>query len=94
MTEKEYIERETLQNKIKEICKDYGIAYGKHYGGFAEKIANVTNMVSAADVQEVRHGKWLINKNMRECTECGYFYYSNNVNTNYCCNCGTKMDKE
>ena len=108
MAEKEYIERETLQNKIKEICKDYGIAYGKHYGGFAEKIANVTNMVSAADVQEVRHGKNVTTEHPVDefiCSECGIIFkdFSEYIPEEdiyrefifkSCPNCGAKMDKE
>ena len=41
-----------------------------------------------ADVVEVKHGKWIKSKNQRTCSECGYFYFSTNVNTNYCPNCG------
>ncbi len=89
MSEKEYIERDGLVGLFLEKCfKDTQstITYGD--------VIQIINAYHRADVQEVRHGKWLINKNMRECSECGYFYYSNNVNTNYCCNCGAKMDKE
>ena len=82
MSEKEYIERGSLLEWVREFYPEEKT--------FASAVINAP----AADVQEVKHGKWLINKNMRECSECGYFYYSNNVNTNYCCNCGAKMDKE
>lgn len=48
----------------------------------------------AVEESEVKHGKWIKSKNQRICSECGYFYFSTNVNTNYCCSCGAKMDKE
>ena len=48
----------------------------------------------AVEKSDVKHGKWFKSKNQRICSECGYFYFSNNVNTNYCCSCGAKMDKE
>ena len=52
----------------------------------------------AADVAEVRHGRW-VNTNkeveqMCKCSECGYpisYFWSR---TTYCPNCGARMDKE
>ena len=48
----------------------------------------------AADGQEVRHGKWIKSKNERKCSLCGYFYFTNTKNFNFCPNCGAKMYKE
>lgn len=76
----EYIDKELAK---KTLCDDYAYA-----------AVELLDEVPVADVAEVRHGKWIKFKNQRECSECGYFYFSNNVNTNYCCNCGAKMDKE
>lgn len=67
-----------------------------------EELANFL----AADVEPVRHGSWL-NDELYEyiCSECGKYapfnldiygetadYYHNNL-TNYCPNCGAKMEK-
>ena len=47
-----------------------------------------------ADVAEVKHGEWLKSRSKMECSKCGYFYFSDNVKTNYCCNCGARIYKE
>ena len=58
----------------------------------------------SADVQPVRHGKWIDGKRMgydgvfvwhRECSECGYERKDDNIDndTLYCPNCGAKMDE-
>ena len=36
-------------------------------------------------------GEWIKDNNKRTCSLCGYLYYSNNDNFNYCPNCGAKM---
>lgn len=57
-----------------------------------------------ADVQPVRHGKWIDGKRMgydgvfvwhRECSECGYERKDDNIDndTPYCPNCGALMDE-
>ena len=44
----------------------------------------------AADVAPVRHGRWKrYGKNLGECSECGEIV---SVRSNYCPNCGAKMD--
>ncbi len=56
----------------------------------------------AADVQEVRHGKWIYTSRSPEwadceCSECGYKdLFPNDIECfyNYCPECGAKMDKE
>lgn len=86
------------QKKLEEFL------YGEQYGGFAEKIANITNIIPAADVQEVRHGDWLdvittsyknseegIAKKYYACSLCSI---KNAIRSKYCPNCGAKMDKE
>lgn len=60
----------------------------------------------AADVAEVRHRKWVGENNMRlnlptlleyddwYCSECGSYYPERHISrlSNYCPNCGAKMD--
>ena len=58
----------------------------------------------AADVVEVRHGKWIHSEiedddwgrifHKWTCSVCGYSVAHNPAGENYCPNCGAKMDKE
>ena len=45
-----------------------------------------------------RHGKWLHKnstfKNRWLCSECGYTWYFDTAQANYCPNCGARMDGE
>lgn len=87
----EYIERGAfikILKKTKNDCKHYP---NKVVCDFAIQFAN---LMTPADVQEVRHGKWIKSKNERKCSLCGYFYFTNTKGLNYCPNCGVKMDKE
>ena len=81
MAEKEYIEREAAK---KVLADDY-----------AYNAAKLLDTVPAADVQEVRHGKWeKVYKNdiatVYECTNCKHLTFG----TSDYCICGAKMDKE
>ena len=52
-------------------------------------ISDIKGM-KAADVTPVRHGRWKrYGKNLSECSECGEIV---SVRSNYCPNCGAKMD--
>lgn len=73
-----------------------------------QMIEHYFNSTSTADVQEVRHGKWIDNAKdvyfensfvRKHCSECGdepeYREGKNSyVLSNYCRNCGAKMDEE
>lgn len=74
-----YIKREDAQEIVKRTNGDYAAA-------FAE-IARLP----AADVAEVRHGRWIKYKCFDECSEC---YAMTILRHNYCPNCGARMDKE
>ena len=88
MAEREYIELEVAK---KILAGDYAYAAAK-----------LLDTVPTADVQEVRHGKWLyedsdIGWTDYKCSACG-----NIISTvaqdedlySYCPYCGAKMDKE
>ena len=122
MAEKEYIEREALIEKLETLLSDlrFIVKYEKQHGSVSdvekskakfERMKGVISLVKSqptADVQEVRHGKWVDNaedvywKNhfiRKHCSECGNEpeYRAENysyVLSNYCRNCGAKMDKE
>lgn len=91
---KEYIERETIFRGLAEICEKYWMCFGKHYGGFAEALHNLSDELPKADVAEVKHGKWIKDRNCYTCSECGFYYFANNSKANYCPNCGARMDEE
>lgn len=90
MAEKEYIERNGLLEWAREFYPEQKV--------FASAVINAPT----ADVQEVRHGKWLyedsdIGWTDYKCSDCG-----NIISTvaqdedlySYCPYCGAKMDKE
>ena len=102
---KEYIERRALLNEIEEIRPlnwtdtEAEITEQLDYDIFE----NLVKSHPTADVQEVRHGKWeLIDECANEgvyCSNCHKKVYrakyaNQKVRSNYCPNCGAKMDKE
>ena len=85
MAEKEYIEREAAKKVLEE-----------HY---AFNSAELLDEVPKADVQEVRHGKWIKSKHIKfgnefKCPFCDYSCFTDDMDYNFCPNCGAKMDKE
>ena len=55
--------------------------------------------IPAADVVEVRHGRWIEQEKytfgvMYDCSICDNRILDNGHSWNYCPNCGAKMDKE
>lgn len=95
----EYIEREALKGAFQDIdagCRD-GWATSLSPEEAADYLAEYLDDIPAADVQEVRHGKW---EEIRDaygqlegwmCKECGR---EMKAKENYCPNCGAKMMQE
>lgn len=97
-----YISIEDLKNYLNqkiqafEPCPDkYDAAVGIYYG---------LHRIPAADVAPVRHGRWeKVTSLMYQfgyylgasCSICGktHFFLSGEMMSNYCPNCGAKMDK-
>lgn len=88
-----YIDKETMRGIIREQEKSHcirGLAW----------IEMAMDKQEDADVQEVRHGKWILNelggyKWAYYCSECCWIdEYRFNDRHKYCPNCGAKMDKE
>ena len=73
------------------------------YNAAISDVCRSVDAMPAADVQEVRHGKWEIEDDMPRldntftirCSLCGQlmFAHPNDENPNFCCNCGAKMDE-
>ena len=84
---KEYIER---KRAIVDACNSLEL-YPSEYA----KLEDALNRIPTADVAEVRHGRWLCVD-----TDIEQFFLCNRCNkkeyweSNYCPNCGAKMDEE
>lgn len=96
----EYIERDKLLYEFREIMPDIGV------NELADELYNVALNLPAADVAEVKRGKWIGKQldNFRKyevtCSNCdwigieNYDSYDNPFEFNYCPNCGANMDLE
>lgn len=94
---KKYIDMDLLKSELKDLNESERLYY---MGVF-----DVINSQPAADVEEVKHGKW---ENMTDvdsaylntysCSACGTTFWIDEIpedaNYNHCPNCGAKMDKE
>ena len=95
----EYINREQLIGELKDVIADY-----KDENTFSTDFAativtdilnNIVKCHPAADVEPVRHGRWVNTHSDSEfvqCSLCKYPVYLMWDQTNYCPNCGAKMD--
>ena len=98
MAEKEYIEREALKSKLKNMDatspnKVYQTAREDMIYYFIPKIIDE---IPSADVAPVRHGRWINENFYTRCSVCGnmaiYDKYGQEVESDYCPNCGARMD--
>ena len=101
----EYIEREAVEKFIEDGLNNQDVA--KRFGHDAIEIMAEVHYMPAADVAEVRHGRWI---ELDECANEGVYCsvchkkvykidyaWSNNpvkMKSPYCPNCGARMDKE
>jgi len=78
---KEYIDCGHLRNPC-EVC-------------FSElDVVNLIDEAPTIEAEPVRHGKWIeypIAYGMNQCSECGVLRFGE---SNYCPNCGARMDAE
>lgn len=100
---KKYIDADIVNLKLKQICDNRNTSYGIQFGGRAKDFAQLTDDIPAADVKEVWHGEWEIEKYKNHlnvvCSNCNkefYVYKQGQYRidrSNYCPNCGAKMGK-
>ena len=88
MAEKEYIEKNHLMKTLINSTAYYNAT-----------VFYVIKREPTADVQEVRHGKWIKSKHIKfgnefKCLFCDYSYFTDDMEYNFCPHCGAKMDKE
>ena len=96
----EYIEREALMRRIKEIhCAECDSYHGVRCRAcWVDDTLDYIDSEPAADVTPVRHGRWM-NANSRSktywrrCTACGGLAYFCGIGCSYkyCPNCGADM---
>ena len=88
---KEYIERVTALNALIRAL------------GYCQCANDVITRIPAADVAEVRHGRWVDKTDISraaveqrvDCSVCGQIFWTMSALLfNYCPNCGARMDEE
>lgn len=82
-----YIEREAVKEAILSwaVCINHPELLSK------EDALHCIDYLPAADVAEVMHAKWIKHEGYDECEVC----HSKTIyGSNYCPNCGARMDKE
>lgn len=84
----EYISREEVLSRIYATHSTGGFANEEAYLWLHDEITNL----SAADVQPVKHGRWL---HQFRCSECGFEpYYASDLTYSFCPNCGVRMEDD
>jgi rubrerythrin len=65
-----------------------------HDTAFSALLEELLDEQPTIDAEPVRHGKWIeypIADGMNQCSECGVLRFGE---SNYCPNCGARMDEE
>jgi hypothetical protein len=81
------IDADALKEYFKTIRKYHVGKYSEWY------LADVLEQQPTIDAEPVRHGKWIeypIADGMNQCSECGVLRFGE---SNYCPNCGARMDE-
>ena len=92
---KEYIERAALKRELAPYEEN-------DFSQQMDVILAIVDAQPAADVAEVRHGRWIrqpseiLGLDIEFCSECGQGMNERNQfwNAKYCPNCGARMGKE
>ena len=80
---KEYIERVTALNALIRAL------------GYCQCANDVITRIPAADVAEVRHGRWIFEPGkIPYCSECKEYSDDGDKGATFCPWCGVRMDKE
>lgn len=96
---KEYIDREEVIKILEQYDLSSGSTLGCHSGAIECAISAI-EMLPAADVAPVVHGRWIEKtahdrRQYFECSNCGKQENKHTaIRGGFCWNCGAKMDKE
>ena len=95
----EYIERDALMLRIEEIhCAECDSYNGVRCRAcWVDDTLDYIDSEPAADVEPVRHGRWIEDHDYLKCPECSVmvkrdFTFFDIGDWNYCPNCGARMD--
>lgn len=93
---KKYIDANELIENLEASCMPIHEKGISGCLGDNKSIVDVINDQPAAEVQEVRHGKWEQENEIFKCSECAYAFENEGYQHffNYCPNCGARMDGE
>lgn len=61
---------------------------------YFHKAAKMIELLPAADVAPVRHGRWIKEGDVVVCSECGEEHAWDEYRATYCEDCGARMDLE
>ena len=97
----EYIERAAVHKLVKRLSKYQMFNYDRTEsmtGINPDDVDFGVDKIPAADVAPVRHGRWEMAPCNRvydmRCSACGFYPGIRFFSSNYCPNCGARMDKE
>lgn len=96
-----YIDAEDITSTIRKVRTKFAIdsVFGENLredaavAGALEAVAQVIDILPAADVQEVRHGRWENDGHTLACSNC-HTINIRGIAWDYCPNCGAKMEIE
>lgn len=97
----EYIERAYIMNQITSSEMQANLKQMDGAGAY-NLVIGIINAAPAADVAPVRHGWWIRKAGKSICNRCGAFAkwedcgdgFWGMAETNYCPNCGCKMQRD
>ena len=91
----EYIERDAISEEIRKYYykNPPNFSYGEGFDRGLDRAQRAILDAPAANVAPVRHGRWVdTDSEFAQCSLCKYPVYAAWNATNYCPNCGAKMD--
>ena len=99
---KEYIERAVAVKKFENYRRDCEEENDERAAQIFEDCISELMAIPAADVAEVRHGRWILEREPDgtpycfHCSVCDNDFHHIGIMTatDYCPNCGARMDKE